>query len=136
TLPVNGIVTLGPAIDPAGLPSASNVKVVERADHERIVPHCKLVVCHGGHGTVLRPLMMGVPLICIPTGRDQPENAQRIAAAGAGLRLPRNAGVARIRRAVERVLGDCSFAFAARELGEAVAREADGGLTAAKALEA
>ncbi|HEY8615939.1 glycosyltransferase [Phenylobacterium sp.] len=135
-LPVNGIVTLGPALDPAKLPTAANVRVVERADHDALIPHCRLMICHAGHGTVMRPLMHGVPVICIPTGRDQPENAQRIAWAGAGLRLPRRASVASIRRAVSRVLSDRGFAAKATVLGQAIAEEADGGVRAAERLEA
>ncbi|HEX2558856.1 glycosyltransferase, partial [Phenylobacterium sp.] len=78
-LPVRGLVTLGPAVDPKGLPSAPNVTVVESASHDAVMPHCAAVICHAGHGTVVRPLMNGVPVVCIPTGRDQPENAARIA---------------------------------------------------------
>lgn len=135
-LPVNGVVTLGPALGGATLPSAPNVQVVEQADHDVLVPRCAAMLCHGGHGTVMRPLMFGVPVICIPTGRDQPENAARIAWAGAGLRLPRSAGVGAIRRAVQRVLAEPSFRGSARRLGEAIRREADGGLAAAERLEA
>ncbi|WP_374471134.1 glycosyltransferase [Phenylobacterium sp.] len=135
-LPVRGVVTLGPALSPERLPSAANVKVVAQADHDAIVPRCALVICHGGHGTVMRPLMHGVPVVVIPTGRDQPENAARIAWAGAGLRLPRSAGVGAIRRAAARVLDEPAFAQRARALGEAIRREADGGERAADLLEA
>ena len=135
TLPVNGIVTLGPALQAAKIAGAANVRVVQAADHDAIVPHCAAMICHGGHGTVLRPLMHGVPLICIPMGRDQPENAQRLASRGAGIRLPRSAGVRRIRRAVQTVLNDPVYAANAGALGEAVRSEADGGEGAADRLE-
>jgi UDP:flavonoid glycosyltransferase YjiC (YdhE family) len=134
-LPVRGIVTLGPALSSGSLPRAANVTVVARADHDVLVPKCRLIVCHGGHGTVMRPLMHGVPVVCIPSGRDQPENAQRIASAGAGVRLPRNASANRIRAAVTRVLAEPGFAVAARGLGDAIRREADGGERAAYLLE-
>ena len=134
-LPVRGIVTLGPALRVEATPAAPNVKVVARASHDALVPHCRAMICHGGHGTVLRPLMHGVPVICLPMGRDQPENAQRIASRGAGLRLGRDAGAGRIRRAVRRVLGTPAFAERARALGAAVRAEADGGRRAAELLE-
>lgn len=135
-LPVHGIVTLGPAIDGSRLPTAANVTVVQSASHDLLVPRCAAMLCHGGHGTAIRPIMHGVPLVCIPTGRDQPENAERIAWAGAGLRLRPNASVAAIAKAVQRVIGEAGFRQAAGVLGRAVAEEADGGSRAADAIEA
>jgi len=135
-LDVNAIVTLGPAISGEGLAPASNVRVVARADHDVLVPLCDLIVCHGGHGTVMRPLTHGKPVICLPTGRDQPENAQRIVAAGAGLRLPRDASAQRIRRAVQRVLSDRCFSDAAAAVGRVIRRDASGPQRAVAVLEA
>lgn len=135
-LPVRGIATLGPAIRVEDMPRPPNVQVVERASHDEIVPRCAAVICHGGHGTVLRPLMHGVPTLCLPMGRDQPENAARIAARGAGLTLPKSASAARIVRAVRRLLEEPAFAENARGLGAAVAAEVDGGERAADAVEA
>jgi UDP:flavonoid glycosyltransferase YjiC (YdhE family) len=135
-LDVKAIVTLGPAIRARGLPTAKNVTIVARADHDVLVPLCDLVVCHGGHGTVMRPLIHGKPVICLPTGRDQPDNAQRIAAAGAGLRLPRGAGSWRIARAIRRVLSQTSFTSAAQALGAAIARDDVGPAKAVATLEA
>jgi UDP:flavonoid glycosyltransferase YjiC (YdhE family) len=135
-LPVKGVVTLGPALAGLKTPHADNVVVVERADHDRLVPGCALVICHGGHGTLIRPLAHGVPALVIPTGRDQPDNAARLQALGAGLRLPRTAGVLRIRGAVTRILEDEGFRRRAGALGARISAETDGGLRAAKALEA
>lgn len=135
-LDVNGIVTLGPALAALALPSAPNVKIVERADHDVLVPLCDLVVCHGGHGTVLRPLIHGKPVVCIPSGRDQPENAQRIVEAGAGLRLPRRAARRRIQSAVQTVLADPAFAAGAGQLAIALRRDSVGPSKAVETLEA
>ncbi len=108
-LPVRALVTLGPALEGRSVEAAANVEVVQSASHDEIVPRCALMICHGGHGTVIRPLMHGVPVICMPMGRDQPENAARIAARGAGLTLRAGAGKRIIRRAVSRVLADPSY---------------------------
>ncbi len=135
-LPVRGVATLGPAIRIEDMPRPANVEVVVSASHDAIVPRCAAVICHGGHGTVLRPLMHGVPVLCLPMGRDQPENAVRIASRGAGLTLPKSASAGRIARAVQRLLAEPSFRENAGRLGAAVAREADGGLRAAAAIEA
>lgn len=134
-LPVRGIATLGPAIPIDAMPRPQNVEVVESADHDAIVPRCAAVVCHGGHGTVLRPLMRGVPTLCLPFGRDQPENAARIAGRGAGLRLPKSASPRRIANAVRRLIDEPAFAENARALGRAVEAEVDGGVRAADAIE-
>lgn len=134
-LPVRGVATLGPAIRIADMPRRANVEVLRSASHDAVVPRCAAVICHGGHGTVLRPLMHGVPVLCLPMGRDQPENAVRIAARGAGLTLPKSASAGRIARAVERLLREQSFREQARRLGAAVAAEVDGGQRAAEAIE-
>lgn len=134
-LPVAGIVTLGPALRPEQVGQAPNVKVVESASHDALVPRCAAVICHGGHGTVLRPLMHGVPVICLPMGRDHADNAARVVARGAGVRLSRDAGVWAIRRALRTVLGDQSYRRRAGAWGAAIAATADEGLSAAAAFE-
>ncbi len=134
-LPVQAIVTLGPAMRVEDVAGAPNVEVTQSASHDEIVPRCSLVINHGGHGTMLRPLMHGVPVICMPMGRDQPDNAARIRARGAGLTLPAGASVAAIRRAAQTVLGDPRFAEAAGELGARIRAEVDGGAAAADWIE-
>lgn len=129
------IVTLGPALEGLRLDAPDNVRVVAKASHDALMPHCTVVVTHGGHGTVVRPLTHGKPVLCLPTGRDQPDNAARVVAAGAGLQLPRSAGSAAIRRALRRLLEDPRFTARARVLGARIRQEADGGVRAAQLLE-
>jgi UDP-glucoronosyl and UDP-glucosyl transferase len=45
------------------------------------------VINHGGHGIVTTAIAAGLPQLTIPLGRDQPNNAARVHAAGVGLRL-------------------------------------------------
>jgi UDP:flavonoid glycosyltransferase YjiC (YdhE family) len=52
------------------------------------MPHCDLVVCHGGHGTLVRALASGCPVVVCPAGGDMAENAARVDWAGLGVRLP------------------------------------------------
>lgn len=134
-LPANVIVTLGPALGHVSFPGAANLKVVAAAPHDLLVPQCRLVVTHAGHGTLVRPLMHGVPVVCLPTGRDQPENAARVEHAGAGVRLSQSASVGAVRRAIREVLAELRFAGAAGALGEAIRQEADGGVRASELLE-
>ena len=43
----------------------------------------RLVVCHGGSGTVLGTLAAGLPLIIMPLFADQATNGERLAGVGA-----------------------------------------------------
>ena len=63
--------------------------------------------------------------MCIPTGRDQPDNAARVAHRGAGLRLGKHARPSAIAAAITRVLADDSYRRAAIELGAALTTEAN-----------
>jgi MGT family glycosyltransferase len=121
-LPVRTLITLG-QIEARDLRAASNSVLVASAPHDAVMRDAALVITHGGHGTVMRALVHHLPMLILPHGRDQPENAIRITERGAGICLPAEADVGEIRQAIERLLEDTSFATAARRLGEAVARE-------------
>jgi MGT family glycosyltransferase len=121
SLPVRGLVTTGPAIDPASLDAPANVEVVRSAPHSEVLRHTAAVVTHAGHGTVIKALAAGVPQVCLPLGRDQLDNAARVDWHGAGLRLKPSAEAPGIAEAVRRVLEEPSFAHGARRLAAAIA---------------
>ena len=79
--------------------------------------------------------MAGVPLLCLPMGRDQHDNAARVAHRGAGLTLPADAGPDQIAAAVRRLLDEPAFKAAAETLGAAI-RADEAARDAAAALEA
>ena len=116
SLPINAIVTLGPAMSREGLPVSDNLKVVLQGSHDLIVPKCQAVLCHGGHGTVLRPLRHGVPVVAIPMGRDHADNAVRLEWKKAGRRLSERASVKRIANTLWRVVNEPSYRDAARRM--------------------
>ena len=122
-LPVRGLVTTGPSIPPDAIEAPANVTVVERAPHSEVLRHASAVVTHAGHGTVIKALAAGVPVVAIPLGRDQLDNAARVAHHGAGLRLKPKARADVIARAVRRVLDEKSFAAGAQRLADAIAAE-------------
>lgn len=126
TLPVRGVVTLGPQLNPGSFHSSENVRVLASANHDALMPQVAAMVTHSGHGSAIRPILHGVPLLCLPMGRDQADNAARITARGAGLRLDPAAGPADIARAVTRLLEERSFGDAAQALGDAIRRETEG----------
>jgi len=127
TLDVRGLVTTGPAIDPGQIVAPANVAVVRSAPHRAVLPHADVVLTHGGHGTVVKALVAGVPIVCMPTGRDQPDNAARLTHRGAGVRVSKNASPAKIAAAVRRVLDDGSFRDNAARLGGMLQSEAASG---------
>ena len=123
-LPVRGLVTAGPELAPSQLPAAPNVTVVRAAPHGQVIPQAAAVVTHCGHGTVMKALSAGVPLVCLPMSRDQLEVAARVVALGAGVRLRPGASSAAIARAVRTVLEDPSYRAAARRMARTLAEEA------------
>ncbi|MBZ2196167.1 nucleotide disphospho-sugar-binding domain-containing protein [Occultella gossypii] len=125
-LPVRGLVTTGPALDPSTIHASPNVRVVAAAPHAQVLPVAAAVVTHGGHGTVIKALAAGLPTVVLPHGRDQADNAVRIADRGAGITISRESSTPAIARAINRVLSDPAFARAARTMGAAVAQDAAG----------
>jgi MGT family glycosyltransferase len=119
TLPVRGLVTTGPAVTVEG-PVPANVEVAEWVPHADVLPDTALVVTHAGHGTVMGSLAHGVPLVCFPMGRDQPDNAARVVHAGAGLKLSPKASEGRIARAVRTALASSTLAANAARLADAI----------------
>jgi UDP:flavonoid glycosyltransferase YjiC (YdhE family) len=73
----------------------------------------------------MRALVSRVPMLVIPHGRDQNDNAVRVTERGAGLSLMPDAPVESIRAACVRLLGEPQFRAAARRLGDLVAAEAE-----------
>jgi MGT family glycosyltransferase len=127
-LPVRGLITTGPAVDPAVVSAPPNVTVTRWVRHADVLPHCSAVITHGGHGTVLKALIAGVPLVVVPLGRDQPDNAARVVHAGAGTRLRKKASVSALRAATARVIEDPRYRAAAGRMASRLAAERDDNL--------
>ena len=72
--------------------------------------------------------MAGVPLVVVPLGRDQPDNAARVVHAGAGTRLRKNASVSALRAATAQVIEDPRYRAAARRMATWLAAERDDSL--------
>ena len=131
-LPVRVLVTLGHNLRAEDIRVPENAEVARWVPHRQVFPEAALVVTHAGLGTVLAALACGVPLLCLPLGREQPLNAERVQALGAGLALSPAAAEAEVREAVRRLLSEPSFRTAAQQFAAAIAGYADG----ARAVEA
>ncbi|MEX2400298.1 MAG: nucleotide disphospho-sugar-binding domain-containing protein [Rhodothermales bacterium] len=123
-LEVRGLVTLGPAMSGETFDVPPNVVTMPSVPHTQVFPHADAVVTHAGHGTVMRALAHGLPLVCLPMGRDQNDNAARVLTKGVGLRLKPSAKPGRIRSAVHRVLEEPSFRASARRLQRVITKDA------------
>jgi MGT family glycosyltransferase len=120
---MDGVATVGPALDPAKLQAPANVALLPSAPHDAVMREVSVVVTHGGHGTVSRALRRGLPLLVMPMGRDQDDIAARVAFHGAGLVLPSTAATTEIADALVRLVRGPPFRAAARRLGDAISEE-------------
>lgn len=127
SLPVRAMVTTGHAVTVDG-PTPANVEIATWVPHSTVLPTASAVVTHGGHGTVLTSLAHGVPVVCLPMGRDQPDIAARVVHSGAGVRLSPKTSEQRIATAVSDVLADEQMADAAALLADEIRREMDSDL--------
>ena len=115
---IRALVTLGPSLNRDDFQAADNVVLEPFVQHSAVLPHAAAMVSQCGLGTLSKALRNGVPLLCMPLIADQPHNAARIVARGAGLLLRPDASAAAIRAALTRLLAEPSFREAARTLGE------------------
>jgi UDP:flavonoid glycosyltransferase YjiC (YdhE family) len=79
------------------------------------------VITHGGMSSITTSLAAGVPMVCIPQGREQPINAARVAATGAGRVIAPEALPSEIAAAIEAVLHDEPARAAARRFALTIA---------------
>jgi UDP:flavonoid glycosyltransferase YjiC (YdhE family) len=142
-LPVHVVATTA-TVDPARLRIPANAHAVQFAPHDLLIASATLVVTHGGHGTVMRALSHGVPIVCIAgqaadqegvAALDQPCVAAFIEEHGVGSRLPADAPVADIRAAVREVLTAPAYRNAAL-LAAGRLRHHPGAVLAATGLQA
>ena len=99
------------------------------------MPRCELVLCHAGHGTLVRALTSGCAVIACPAVGDMNENAARLDWAGAGVRLPRRfVNPHSLRAAIQRALDHPSMRARAREIAAWSAAH-DAGAEAARLIE-
>ncbi len=120
TIDARTIVTTGPAIDPSDLRSRDGIEVARFVPHRELLPRASLVITHAGLGTVMTSLAYGVPLLCMPFGRDQFFNAARVAALGVGQRVPLDASDVTLADAARRLLDDVRMREAAARFSQVI----------------
>jgi UDP:flavonoid glycosyltransferase YjiC (YdhE family) len=117
--PVRVLATWNRRLPSRPLPVPSNARLVDWVSYARTMPSCDAVVCHAGHGTLVRALSSGCAVVACPVAGDMNENAARVSWAGAGVRLPRRFISPRpLRHAVEHALSEPSIRAQARKLAD------------------
>jgi UDP:flavonoid glycosyltransferase YjiC (YdhE family) len=150
-LPLNLVVTTGGIVDPAELKAPRNAFVVNYAAHDPIIARAALVVTHGGHGTAMRALKYGVPMIVMPgLAHDQALIGALMEEWGTGIAMPgdvpfgaegqaktlsREAYVEALRKAVEKIITTPSYRVKAKQRAAMLAG-VDGAANAAREIEA
>jgi len=122
-----------PLAQPVRVPA--NGKLVEWISYSRTMPGCAAVISHAGHGTLMRSLASGTPVLAVPHSGDMGENAARADWAGVGVRLPwRLLSPGTLRLALRRLLESPQVAARASSLADWAA-EHDGATRAAELVE-
>jgi UDP:flavonoid glycosyltransferase YjiC (YdhE family) len=102
------VLTLGPDHDPAELGSIpANARIERTISHAAVLERAALLVSHAGHGSVMKALWYGRPMVLVPWGRDQPGVAARAATLGVAEVVPReNASAEALSAAIDAVLNN------------------------------
>jgi UDP:flavonoid glycosyltransferase YjiC (YdhE family) len=122
-LGVEILVTVGPEGEPAAVGDVpDNVHVERFVAQSAVLPSVDLIVHHGGTGTVLAALGVGLPQLLLPQGADQFFNAQILTEAGAARALANDAQQpGTITEAAQALLGDSPERDAAARLQDEIA---------------
>jgi rhamnosyltransferase subunit B len=113
--------------DPRNRPRAplpENVFAADYAPHSAVFPRCSLVVHQGGIGTAAEALRAGRPMLVVPYGMDQPDNAFRLSRLGVARVLPRaRYNARRAAKEISALLGDHRYSAAACRVARSVTAE-------------
>src|SRR5262245_50468799 len=111
-----------------------DVLVVDRAPHQLLFPRASAIVLHGGIGTTGQALRSGRPMLVVPHGHDQFDNAYRVTKLGVARTLhPKRYRAPRVAAELTQLLIDDYRSRA--ESVAATVRAEGGAAAAAEALE-
>lgn len=132
------VVATGAAPAQGAVPSIEGVFLERYVNTDALLPHCSLVCCHGGNGTLYQTLAYGLPCVVVATHQEQYYGGKRIRQLGLGealtLEAVKKRGLGLVTEALRKVLGDPGY----RARAQAFARHFtawQGGKDAAKLIE-
>jgi UDP:flavonoid glycosyltransferase YjiC (YdhE family) len=119
-LPVDVVVTVGQEIDTTEVgDQPANVRMEQFLPLEHALAHTDVVLSHGGSGTAIAALSLGIPQVLLPMGADQPQNADRCTQLGVGEALDVMTSTSDdIAAATLKVIRDASYRANARLLSD------------------
>ncbi len=134
--PVRVLLTLGPGHDRSELSSLPrNARVESVVSQAAVLERAVLLLSHAGHGSVMKALWHGRPMVLVPWGRDQPGVAARAEALGVAVVVPpESASSEALSTAVDSALGQPRMRGRAEEEGARL-RATNPMATAAEMLE-
>lgn len=113
--------------DERNLPRAKlpeTIAVGDYAPYSLVMPRVRLSVHQGGIGTVGQALRAGRPMLVVPYGQDQPDNARRCVRLGVARTLPRRRyTLTNVVRELNELLTNKIYADRAARIGERVRAE-------------
>ena len=122
-LDLDVLITIGTGSDPTSVGTLpGNVHVENYVSHALLLPYCSAVICHGGAGTVLNSLALGLPLLLLPQGADQYVISDLVHRSGASLLLtPEATNPSIVRSSTLSLLQEPAYKAAARRLQHEIA---------------
>lgn len=114
------------------MPKNGRLLIVTSANHQWLFPQCKLIITHGGIGTLTAALKAGMPSIVISIFADQPIWGNIVMKKQLGIHLPwRKMTSKRLLKTMFKICHDRKFADNATAMGKKLLNE-DGTAAAAK----
>jgi UDP:flavonoid glycosyltransferase YjiC (YdhE family) len=96
-----------------------NVFLEAFVNADKLLPHCDLVVCHGGNGKIYQALGHGLPIVGVATHEEQNYGLKRVKQLGLGrgfhVRELKKRGLPLLMDTIYTVLGDDTFRHNARQ---------------------
>jgi len=100
------------------------IAAFDYAPHRLVMPRASVIVHQGGIGTTGQALRAGRPMLIVPFGQDQPDNARRCVRAGVGRTLSyRRYTTLRVVHELSQLLNDPSYGEQAARVGQQVEAE-------------
>ncbi len=129
--PWHVVMSIGRHLDPADFgPLPPHFELIAEVPQLQVLAKAAVFITHAGMGSTMEAVQHGVPMVAVPMGFDQMENARVIDELGIGIRVPFE-GVTgdELREAVERVSADPEVPLRLAKLRAEIV--AEGGATAA-----
>ena len=111
------------------------IGVFDYAPHSAVMPRASVIVHQGGVGTTAQALRAGRPMMVVPFGQDQPDNARRCVELGVGRTIARkDYRPGSVTAELSKLLADPRHAMKAAEVS-AIVKSEHGVATACDAIE-